>query len=114
MADLLHGDGIRETGPDGALILQRQGLKIEQLIVDGVSLAAGVSFGKVTGYDSGLTGDPTIKEKREAQARCTKYWAEHENEIRTKLNQPKTAPGAPPPGPDPKEPAKEPGMDAPK
>ncbi|HVG93697.1 MAG TPA: HEAT repeat domain-containing protein [Planctomycetota bacterium] len=63
---------------------------------DAVVIAAALAFSKITGQDTGLTGSPTRKEKGEAQATWTRWWKEHEAEVRTRLNQP--AGGAAPDG----------------
>jgi hypothetical protein len=62
---------------------------------DEVVLAAGVAFGKIVGQDSGLTGSPTRRERTDAHDKWTKWWTEHETEIRVKWNQPKASPPAP-------------------
>jgi hypothetical protein len=56
---------------------------------DEVVLAAGVAFRKIVGQDSGLTGSPTRRERNDAHDKWTKWWAEHEKEVRARLGQPK-------------------------
>ncbi len=77
-----------------------------------VVLQAGQSFSKITGIDSGLSGDASRKDKNDAKDKAARWWREHEDEIREKWNQPKGGlppgappPGAPPPGPAPGAPA---------
>lgn len=70
-----------------------------------VALEAGVAFRKITGFDSGLSGDSSRREKLEAKERALKFWKEKEGETRAKWGQLKegaepSAPGAPPAGPD--------------
>jgi HEAT repeat protein len=78
---------------------------------DGVVIQAGVAVRKITDQDSGLNANPTRKERTDAKDRLTKWWRDHEAEMREKWKQPKAsdepapapgseAPGAP--GGDPK------------
>lgn len=63
---------------------------------DGVVLAAGRAFTKITDQDSGLTGSPTKREKNDAREKWTKWWAQNEASVRAKWKQEKAAaPGAP-------------------
>ena len=73
----------------------------------GVFLAAGGSFGRIAGVDTLLAGDSSRKDRTKARDDWTKWWKEHEPEVRKKWNQEgKAPPEAPPVVP-------EPGMDAP-
>lgn len=55
----------------------------------GVFLAASQSFGKITAQDSGLSGDASRKDKTDAKEKWTRWWKDHEGEVRTRLKQPK-------------------------
>ena len=56
------------SGPDGAFDLQRQGLEIEQLIVDGVGFAAGVD--DAIGGRIGKSRARRFQRKRGCAGRC--------------------------------------------
>lgn len=68
---------------------------------DGVVLASGRSFTRITEMDSGLTGTPTRKEKNDAREKWSKWWTSNEEAVRTKWKQPK-AEGPAPAGDPPK------------
>ena len=75
-----------------------------------VVLQAAQSFTKISGIDSGLSGDASRKDKNEAKDRGQKWWKDHEAEVREKWGQSKNAPppgGAPPPA-EPPAPAPDP------
>lgn len=66
---------------------------------DRVTLSAAVAFGKIAAQDTGMTGSPTRKERNEARDKWSKWWTEHETEVRTRLGQPKDAGGGGEPAP---------------
>lgn len=61
---------------------------------DSIVLQAAQAFSKITGLDTMLSGGASRKDRNEAKERGTKWWKEHETEVRAKWNQP--VGGAPP------------------
>jgi hypothetical protein len=78
---------------DGALVLI--GLFVEKNT--DVFLAAAQAFSKISGLDTGLSGDATKHEKTAAKDKWTTWWREHEAEIRKKWGQEKAVEEPPPP-----------------
>ena len=62
-----------------------------------VMLMAGQAFGQISGLDSGLSGDASRKDRNEAKDRWTKWWTQHETEVRDRLKQPAGAGAQPVP-----------------
>lgn len=58
----------------------------------GVFLAAAQAFFKITAQDSGLSGDASRKDKTEAKEKWTRWWKDHEGEMRERWKQPKAEP----------------------
>ena len=71
-----------------------------------VYLAAVQAFSKISGLDTGLSGDATRNEKNAAKEKWTTWWREHEAEIRKKWGQEKAAEPPLPPHPAMGEPGK--------
>lgn len=77
-----------------------------------VMLMAGQAFGQISGLDSGLTGDASRKDRNEAKDKWTKWWTQHETEVRERWKQPVGAApagdpaGGPPPDAGKPDPAK--------
>src|SRR5262249_37840620 len=53
------------------------------------AVGAAMAFAKITGIDAGLSGKPSKKERNEATSKATKWWSEHEKEVRERWKQPK-------------------------